>query len=232
MSVRERQKMERTEFENSLRDPLGWMKKDKEDVAQLLGTETAAMVDYDQRNPHHCYTLFEHALRTVEGLPKDCPALLRTAAFFHDIGKPLSAKEKNGRLVFYGHAAKSAEIAEPILKYLGYTADEVSRILFFISRHDDFIAWSLPEEDVKWAGSILVSKRNVKEYAEKAIWENSTVFSCVPELTIWESLLDLCLADIGAQSGSVYADGVLIDSAEHKAKKIYRIAACFRELYA
>lgn len=70
------------------------MKKDKEEVARLLGPETAAMVGFDQRNPHHCYTVYEHSLRTVEGLQKGCSVLLRTAAFFHDIGKPASAKEK------------------------------------------------------------------------------------------------------------------------------------------
>ena len=224
--------MERKAFENSLKNPLEWLKKDKEDVARLLGHETAAMVDFEQRNPHHCYTLFEHTLRTVEGLPKDCPALLRTAAFFHDIGKPFSAKEKNGWLVFYGHAAKSAKIAEPVLKKLGYSEDEVRRILFVISHHDDFIAWSLPEEDEKWIGNIVISKMNVKKYAEKVIRENSAVFSGEPELITWESLLDLCLADTGAQSASVYVNGILRDSAEQKSEKIRRIAACFRELYA
>ena len=62
--------MERKTFEDSLLDPLEWMKKDKEEVERLLGPETAAMVGFDQRPPHHCYTLFEHTLRTVEGLPK------------------------------------------------------------------------------------------------------------------------------------------------------------------
>ena len=223
--------MERKTFEDSLKNPLEWLKKDKEDVAQLLGPETAAMVDFDQRNPHHCYTLFEHAIRTVEGLPKDCPVLLRTAAFFHDVGKPLSAKEKNGRLVFYGHAAKSAQIADPVLKNLGYSADEVRRIQFFISHHDDFVSWRLPEDSNKRSGNIVITKSNVKKYAEKVTQENRTVFSGEPELSTWKSLLDLCLADIGAQSGSVYAGEVLIDSAEHKSEKIRRIADCFHELY-
>ena len=78
-------------FENSLKNPLEWLKKDKEDVARLLGHETAAMVDFEQRNPHHCYTLFEHAIRTVEGLPKDCSDLLnldsRDTALGYHYGK-------------------------------------------------------------------------------------------------------------------------------------------------
>ena len=49
------------------------------------------MVAFDQRNPHHCYDLFLHTMHTVAGIKETAPALLRVAAFFHDIGKPIVA---------------------------------------------------------------------------------------------------------------------------------------------
>lgn len=58
------------------------------------------MVDYDQRNPHHCYDLFLHVLHTVQFVGSNSPTPLLVAAFFHDIGKPYVAQEKQGRLVF------------------------------------------------------------------------------------------------------------------------------------
>ena len=224
--------MERKTFEDSLLDPLEWMKKDKEEVERLLGPETAAMVGFDQRTPHHCYTLFEHVLRTVEGLPKDCPSFLRTAAFFHDIGKPASAKEVKGRLTFHGHAAVSAQTAEPILKDLGYSAEEAGRILFYIAHHDDFISWCLPEESGMAVGRMAVTKENVKKYAEKVKRGNVSLFRAEPECFIWDSLLDLSRADIGAQSALVYVGGVLADSMEHKLIKLRQIEEYIQELCA
>lgn len=51
--------MNREIFEESLIQPLQfWSMKSKNEVRALLGEEVAQMVDYDQRNPHHCYDLF------------------------------------------------------------------------------------------------------------------------------------------------------------------------------
>lgn len=129
-------------FEESLKSPIQfWGHRSSEDICAALGAEVAQMVGYNQRNPHHCYDLFMHTLCTIENLNHDSPILLRVAAFFHDIGKPYVAMEKQGRLVFYGHAKKSAQIAEPILYNLGYNASEIECICFYIRHHDDFISW-------------------------------------------------------------------------------------------
>lgn len=47
------------------------------------------------------------------------------AAFFHDVGKVLTAKCKEGRLVFYGHAKESAMISRGILTAMGYENNEI-----------------------------------------------------------------------------------------------------------
>ena len=108
--------MKKEEFESTLQKPLEyWENKSKEEAGKLLGADASAMVGFDQRNPHHCHDLFMHTLHTVNGLDRHSPVLLKTAAFFHDIGKPSVAVEKNGRLVFYRHAKMSAKIAESLL---------------------------------------------------------------------------------------------------------------------
>ena len=68
--------MERKTFEDSLLDPLEWMKKDKEEVERLLGPETAAMVGFDQRTPHHCHTLFELVAVTRSSVVRDIRILV------------------------------------------------------------------------------------------------------------------------------------------------------------
>lgn len=112
--------MVREQFEHSLINPLlFWSLKTNDEVSVLIGEAAAVMVAFDQRNPHHSYDLFTHTLHTVAGVKETAPAIMRVAAFFHDIGKPSVAMEKQGRLVFYGHAQKSAEIASPILREIG-----------------------------------------------------------------------------------------------------------------
>lgn len=139
--------MTREEFEKSLINPLTyWNNKSKTQVKALLGKEVARMVQYNQRNPHHCYDLFLHTLHTVRFISDDTPIALRAAAFFHDIGKPYVAQDKNGRRVFYGHAQKSAEIARKLLRELGYSFSEIDYTSFYISRQDDFISWVLPSD--------------------------------------------------------------------------------------
>ena len=53
--------MERKTFEDSLQNPLAWMKKDKEEVERLLGPETAAMAKALQpgQAPEVCFSLCE-----------------------------------------------------------------------------------------------------------------------------------------------------------------------------
>ena len=123
-----------------------FLSKSKEEVREEYGEEVAQMVGYDQNNPHHCYTLWEHTIRAVGGIPREGLTdeqllLLRIAAFFHDIGKPNVARlnEKNGSTMFIGHAARSVDVARPILAKMGYSEEEIEHICFFIKHHDDFM---------------------------------------------------------------------------------------------
>lgn len=206
------------EFEDSLHDSIGfWSVKTVNVVEKMLGKSVAQMVRFDQRNPHHCYDLFTHTLHTVAGIKETAPVLLRVAAFFHDIGKPLVAMEKQGRLVFYGHAQKSAEIAYPILKEMGYSDTEIKEICFYIKHHDDFISWVLPEEKYDHENKYLVPiiKENVQKHMEKIDGDDF-----LPDKQSWENLLELCYADASAQAEVVVQNGEVIDTKEHKLSKI------------
>ena len=44
--------------------------KSSEELKEMLGDEFAVMKDYAQNNPHHCYNLLEHTVRTAAGM--DC----------------------------------------------------------------------------------------------------------------------------------------------------------------
>ena len=199
----------------------------------LLGDAAAQMVGFEQHNPHHCYDLFMHTLHAVDAIDPSFPTILRTAAFFHDIGKPFVAIKKQGRLVFYGHARKSVEIAAPILTQLGYTAHEVDLICFYILHHDDFISWVLPTEQYDHQNPHIkeITLENVKAHTQKTMAGNA-LFEREDAKSVWLCLTELCRADASAQAEFVYRNGALIDSMAHKTQKTDRVKEMILALFA
>lgn len=225
--------IDREAFEASLEQPLQfWGGKSKSEVKALLGDEAAKMVGFNQNNPHHCYDLFFHTLHTVQFISSDYPASLRAAAFFHDIGKPCVAKEKQGRLVFYGHAEKSAEIAASVLSELGCTHYEIKLICFFISHHDDFISWVLPSEKYDHSNPYLIeiSQENLLSHID-SVMKDSEFPKKESAQVMWQNLLVLCSADASAQSELVYKDGAVTDSKAHKLNKIKAVEKELMKIY-
>lgn len=207
-----------------------WLSKTKAEVAELMGEDVANMVKFDQRNPHHCYDLFAHTVHTVENVQKRLLSasknntLLLVAAFFHDIGKVHTAKAKEGRLVFYGHAKCSDEIARVILHQMGYVSDEIEQICFYISHHDDFISYVLSEEEYNRNNPYLIeiTLENIQKH--KNLVESTFNSDCPWRWQeIWRNLIILCYADADAQSDKVCSSNKIIDSKEHKISKIAAI---------
>lgn len=224
--------MTRTEFEASLRDPfVSWSNKTANEVYLMLGDAVAQMVGFVQRNPHHCYDLFTHSLYTVTDIKDTAPVLLRVAAFFHDIGKISVAMEKQGRLVFYGHAQKSAEIAPLILRRMGYSELEIKEVCFYIRHHDDFISWVLPEEcDHENKFLVEITSENLHRHIGK-INRKTIEDDYQPDMQSWRNLLALCYADVAAQAEVVVQNGVIIDTKEHKLQKIIALQKCLEEYF-
>lgn len=220
--------MYKSDFILSLLSPVeNWKYVSESMVSILLGEEAAAMVGFEQRNPHHCYDLMNHVLHTVDEINlkareiKTSVDLLRTAAFLHDIGKPNVAMEKEDRLVFYGHAKRSAEISEGLLSKLGYKLDEIQLISFYISHHDDFISYVLPSEKYDKENPYLIEI--TADNILKHINDKSEQAAIYPNTDIWHDLLVLCYADISAQSEIVLMNGLQVDSKEHKLSRIVEI---------
>ena len=72
---------------------------------------------FDQHNPHHDRDVWAHTAAVVDAIPP-VPAL-RWAALLHDVGKPgCFSLAEDGVGHFYGHAQRSTELAEDILRRL------------------------------------------------------------------------------------------------------------------
>lgn len=106
----------------------------REVFAEII-PEIREMFDYDQHSKYHNSTLFEHTARAVEAAPPR--AEMRLAMFFHDIGKPsCRTTDENGEGHYYGHAAKSVEIADKILRELKCDNALRVRVCEIIKYHD------------------------------------------------------------------------------------------------
>ena len=79
--------------------------------------ELAPCIGFRQHSHHHAYDVFTHTAYVVEGVPADLT--LRWAALLHDVGKPACfTLDQQGEGHFYGHADKSAQLADAVLRRL------------------------------------------------------------------------------------------------------------------
>lgn len=106
----------------------------REVFAEII-PELKNMFDYEQNSRYHNSTPYVHTARAVAAAPKS--AEMRLAMLFHDIGKPFCrTTDENGEGHYYGHAAKSAEIAERILRELKCDNALRMRVCEIIKYHD------------------------------------------------------------------------------------------------
>ena len=97
-----------------------------------------------QNNPHHCLSVGDHILCAVKAARRD--KVLRLALLLHDIAKPqVKTTDENGIDHFHGHAARSAALADRILRDLKYDNQTREAAVRLIAWHDCNLGDSLPE---------------------------------------------------------------------------------------
>lgn len=105
------------------------------DVLAVPLPEIVPMFDFAQHNPHHNKDVWAHTAAVTAATPPE--PVLRWAAFLHDIGKPpCFSLAADGVGHFYGHAQKSAELAEKILQRLRFDNGSWAEIVKLIRYHD------------------------------------------------------------------------------------------------
>jgi len=108
-------------------------------LMKLILPEFEACFNTPQHNPHHVYNVGEHSLRAVAAIEND--KCLRWTMLLHDTGKAVTRfTDEKGIDHYYGHPAKSMEIAGGILARLKFDNRSIERILRLIKFHDREIA--------------------------------------------------------------------------------------------
>lgn len=103
--------------------------------------EFDCMMETGQNNPHHCYSVGEHTIRSLMEVRAD--RVLRLAMLLHDSGKPVTkTTDEAGIDHFHGHVQESARIAKRLLRRLKFDNDTTDRVVRLVSAHD---VWILPD---------------------------------------------------------------------------------------
>lgn len=111
-------------------------------ITKQFMPEFDLIMETDQINPHHCYSVGEHTIHAFcyikkEDYDPDEFLTLRLAMLFHDFGKPsCMTRDEKGIDHFYGHPAVSSEIADRIMRCLKYDNRRRQLVVSLAKNHD------------------------------------------------------------------------------------------------
>ncbi len=110
-------------------------------IAYDTGVTSVVLPEWDkametpQNHPHHCYSVGEHILHSLDKVPAD--KVLRLAMLLHDIAKPETLEvDDTGVTHFHGHAVVGEEMARTILRRLRMDNDTISKVCRLVRFHD------------------------------------------------------------------------------------------------
>lgn len=105
-------------------------------LTKVFLPEFDRMMETKQHSIHHCYTVGEHTIHTMQKIPAD--KVLRLTMLLHDVAKPLCMTEdEEGWNHFKGHPQEGAKIAGEILRRLKFDNDTRTKVCHLIRYHDD-----------------------------------------------------------------------------------------------
>lgn len=140
-----------------------------------------------KQNPRfHCYDTLEHTLAALENSPQDLAT--RWALLLHDIAKGLPGircLNKEGQPSDYGHEAKSALMADEILRRLHYPEKFVREVVWLVAQH------------MRFAPMLITGEKTLMHWVRTE--GKKGVFRTTAEMTeAYKKLVAVFLADMGA----------------------------------
>jgi len=111
-------------------------------ITKVILPEFDKMMETTQETPHHCYTVGEHTVKSLQNI--EATKVLRLTMLFHDMGKPEKKTiDENGRAHFKKHDILSAQMTKDILKRLKFDNDTLYKVTKLVQYHD----YRMPAED-------------------------------------------------------------------------------------
>jgi putative nucleotidyltransferase with HDIG domain len=152
----------------------------------LYGEHYEALMNtyHDYRGSHHGENVVEHTYEALKRLRNpDIETIL--AVIYHDVGKPYTMSEKNGKIMFIGHAEKSAEIAKELMKRLKLPNNLIKDVSNLIEMHMDF---NLAQNNEKNQAQLITKLMPLYDWNPEKVRE------------IYKKLIELSHADTGSEN--------------------------------
>lgn len=87
-----------------------------------------------QHGTHHVDDVFKHSIKALSFC--DNPNwLVRFATLIHDVGKPITYRERNGKATFYNHELVGANIAKLIAERLHFSKEDREKLWMLVRWH-------------------------------------------------------------------------------------------------
>lgn len=105
--------------------------------AGLLGyilPELVKGVGINQKGTHHTDDVFGHSLKALQLCPNS-NWVVRFATLLHDVGKPVTYQERNGKATFYNHETVGAHVAKEIAGRLRFSKEDREKLYMLVRWH-------------------------------------------------------------------------------------------------
>jgi len=104
-------------------------------ILKVILPEIDELMMVEQNNPHHCYSVGEHTIRSMEAIEAD--KVLRYAMLFHDVGKSRTkTTSEDGIDHFHGHPKVSGQMTSAMGRRLKFDNDTLGKVLKLVENHD------------------------------------------------------------------------------------------------
>jgi tRNA nucleotidyltransferase (CCA-adding enzyme) len=165
----------------------------------MLGITAPELIDMNGcvQNRHHRYDVWEHTLRTVDGITHKS-LRLRLAALLHDVGKPVvrDVSPKTGDYVFHDHEIQGSRLADAIMRRLKFPNNLRDPVVALVRHH--IVVYT-----ASWTDSAI--RRWINRVTQDLLWD----------------VLELARADIAAKGYEVQLQIQSLDELEQRVKSVF-----------
>lgn len=103
-------------------------------LLEFILPELTKGVGVFQKGTHHVDDVFDHSLKALQ-FCQNKNWVVRLATLLHDIGKPVTFKEQNGKATFYNHETVGAHLAKEIADRLHFSKEDRDKIYMLVRWH-------------------------------------------------------------------------------------------------
>jgi putative nucleotidyltransferase with HDIG domain len=102
-------------------------------LLKIILIELKQTQNVEQPKKYHNKDVYGHIMDVVDSVPNNL--LLRISALLHDIGKPQTQTNVDGKISFINHEYIGSKLAKQILIRLKYSMDVIKQVCFLIENH-------------------------------------------------------------------------------------------------